>query len=162
MEKITSLARQLQSDARLYPELRHLTLTEGEMFAWNHTASAITYDPHATQAEALLMHEYGHALLGHVGYAHDIDLVKIERAAWDKALEIAHHYHVSIPKDLVEESLDTYRDWLHDRSLCPSCEATGIQTAPQQYRCLACGTSWRVNEARTCALRRYRTKKHPL
>ena len=82
-------------------------------------------------------------------------------AAWDKALQLAPEYDVAITDELIEESLDTYRDWLHSRSLCPHCNATGVQTATRHYQCLACHHAWRVNEARTCALRRYETKKRP-
>ena len=84
----------------------------------------------------------------------------MERAAWDKALELAKTVNVDIDEELIETSLDTYRDWLHDRSTCPSCNATGIEASKQQYECISCHTTWRVNEARDCSLRRYTTKKH--
>lgn len=161
MEKITSLARQLKNNASGIPHLANLTLQAGEIFGWNHTACVITYNPSVKHAGAYLLHEYGHALLDHHGYKHDIDLVKLERAAWDKAFAIASSYDVTIEDTLVEDALDTYRDWLHDRSLCPHCESTGIQQGRHAYRCLACSATWTVNEARTCALRRYSTKKRP-
>jgi hypothetical protein len=80
----------------------------------------------------------------------------MERAAWEKAGELAPTYEVTIQPDLVEQQLDTYRDWLHDRSVCPNCEANGVQTDVNHYRCLTCDDTWRVNDARRCALRRYR------
>lgn len=160
MEKITSIAKKLKNNASGIPHLANLTLSQGEIFSWSHTARAITYDVHMSHADAYLLHEYGHALLVHASYTHDIDLLKMERAAWDKALEIAPMYGVSIDDDLVEDALDTYRDWLHDRSLCPTCGATGLQIESHTYRCFACFTTWSVNEARGCTLRRY-TKKRP-
>ena len=161
MEKITSLAKKLQSKAARSTHLHHLTLRQGEMFGWDHTACAITYNAAAPHAAAYLLHELGHALLKHTGYRYDIELLKMERAAWDKAITVASEYGVAIHEDVIEDALDSYRDWLHNRSLCPACGATGMQTAPGSYTCVACNTSWRVNEARTCALRRYRTKKRP-
>ena len=149
MEKITSLAKKLQSKAARHSNLQHLTLTQGEMFSWDHTACAITYNPTADNAAAYLLHEYGHATLGHAGYQRDIDLLKMERAAWDVALDIAAELSLSIDDDLIEDALDSYRDWLHARSLCPTCGATGVQAAPSGYRCLACSATWQVNDARS-------------
>lgn len=160
MEKITFLVKNLKSSAASKPQLRSLTLKKGELFSWNHTACAITYNPGAENAEAYLLHEFSHALLGHKEYAKDIELLKMERAAWDKAIEIAGTFNVNIDEDLIESALDTYRDWLHSRSTCPSCGATSIETDKQQYECIACHTTWYANEARDCSLRRYTTKKH--
>lgn len=159
MEKITSLVKKLKSRASQEPYLHGLTFTEGETFSWDYTANAITYQPRADDIAAYLLHEFSHALLRHNTYASDIDLIKMERAAWDSALLIAKDYTVTIDDNLVENALDTYRDWIHSRSLCPTCTATGIQSAKGQYTCVSCHTTWRVNEARTCALRRHQTKK---
>ena len=160
MEKITSLVKNLKSSASAEPQLHSLTLKKGELFSWNHTACVITYNPEAENAETYLLHEFSHALLQHKEYAQDIELLKMERAAWDKAATLASSFNVHIDDDLIESALDTYRDWLHDRSICPACIATGIETSKQQYKCIACLTTWHVNEARDCLLRRYTTKKH--
>jgi hypothetical protein len=80
----------------------------------------------------------------------------MERDAWDKANEIAEIYHLEINDEIVQSTLDTYRDWLHERSNCPVCQASGIQIEKYAYRCIACNHKWRVNEARICALRRYK------
>lgn len=160
MEKITSLVRKLKNSAASEPQLHSLTLQKGELFSWNHSACAITYNPHNKNAESYLLHEFSHALLGHKEYSKDIELLKMERAAWDKALALAGTFNVKIDNQLIESSLDTYRDWLHDRSICPACAATGIEINKQHYECIACHTTWRVNEARSCELRRYVAKKH--
>ncbi len=163
MEKITSLAAKLQRDARRQPHLAHLILKQGELFGWDHTACAITYHPGAPDAQLYLLHEFGHALLGHRTYTRDIDLVTMERAAWERAGELATSYDITLSDELIEQALDSYRDWLHARSLCPTCGATGVQVATGTYHCLACHRDWRVNEARRCGLRRYNvTKKRPL
>lgn len=160
MEKITLLAKKLKNSVAETPQLHSLTLQTGELFSWSHTACAITYNPTTENAEAYLLHEFGHALLQHQGYTRDIELLKIERAAWDEAVKQARIFGVRISEELIETALDTYRDWLHDRSTCPTCGATGIETDKQLYTCIACRVSWRVNEARDCSLRRYTTKKH--
>lgn len=159
MEKITSLIEKLQSSAAKTPSLANLTFLKGESFSWNHATRTITFNPSDPLASVYLLHELGHALLKHADFRHDVELLQIERAAWDKATEIAKQYDIHIDSDTIEDSLDTYRDWLHNRSLCPECNATGIQTGTLMYRCVACGVSWQVNEARTCALRRFSTKK---
>lgn len=159
MEKITSLLKKLKSKAASEAHLHHLTFKEGEMFGWNHTACAISYNPSAKDAQMYLLHEFGHALLGHTSYSRDIVLLKMERDAWEAARELGSEYGVHMSDEIIEGSLDTYRDWLHSRSLCPRCSATGIQSKSQQYSCPACRTTWEVNEARTCALRRYTKKR---
>ena len=107
---------------------------------------------------SLLIHELSHALLGHDTYASDVALLKLEREAWNKALELSEHYDVSIDESTIESHLDTYRDWLHARSLCPTCKSNGYQVKKSLYRCLACSSEWKVNEARLCGLKRYTTK----
>lgn len=159
MEKITYLAKKLQNNADTIPHLKSLILKKDELFSWNHHAYAITYNPSSENAAEYLLHEYSHALLQHQNYEHDIDLIKLERAAWDKALEIAPQYAIDIDESLIETSLDSYRDWLHSRSLCPHCHSTGLQASHQDYYCPACTTTWHVNEAKTCALRRYIKKR---
>lgn len=159
MARITSLISRLKTNSELTTALPDLTLKQGEIFGWDHNACVITYDPAEPEAEQLLLHEIGHALLGHADYQRDIELIEMEAAAWERARQLAAKIGSSIDDDLAEDMLDTYRDWLHARSKCPHCSAIGIQTKSSEYRCLACRHTWRVNEARTCALRRYQTTK---
>ena len=104
---------------------------------------------------AELLHELGHALLGHADFAQDIELIQMERDAWETAREISRKYGVKIADDEVETALDAYRDWLHARSLCPRCGQTGVQSRENlEYRCLNCGAKWVANDARSCGLKR--------
>jgi len=149
MPSITSLIVKLQKD---YPKL---TFAEGDDFRWSPADKAIIYRKDSDDAASLL-HELSHAILGHENYKKDISLIEMERDAWHNAKEItAPLYDEVITDEIIEEALDSYRDWLHARSICPACQATGIQTKKGEYRCLACRTQWRVNEARVCELRRY-------
>ena len=140
--------------AKLADDFPALQFTEDVDFRWSDKDSTVYYDPHGDAA--LLLHEIAHAELKHVSYERDITLLEMERDAWDHAIKhLFPRYGITPREELVDEALDTYRDWLHARSMCPHCQSTGIQTRVSSYKCLACGTKWRVNEARICALRRY-------
>lgn len=150
MPSIRSIIKTLQRD---YPEY---SFEAADGFWWSATKETIFYDPKATNSLYFTLHELSHAILGHSGYKRDIELLRLERDAWDYAASIlSKTYDISFQSSIVQENLDTYRQWLHARSTCPECDTTGIQSKNDLYRCLACGHKWRVNEAKLCALRRY-------
>jgi len=131
----------------------------GADFRWDPTQKTIFYNE-ASSDTASLLHELAHAILGHESFNKDIELIEIERDAWTHATkQLSPIYDIAIPNEIVEEALDTYRDWLHARSTCPNCSATGVQTKKGTYSCIVCSTHWRVNDARVCALRRYTLTK---
>jgi len=130
----------------------------GDYFLWSSSDNTIYYDDNAKNRSIFLLHELSHALLGHINYARDIELIAMERQAWDNAIKLAPEYDLIIPDQIVETTLDSYRDWIHARSKCPRCEATGVQTEKYVYICPSCSHRWQVNEARTCSLRRYEIK----
>lgn len=139
-----------------------LSFIEADQFSWSPNNRTVYYTLDTPNAEALLLHELSHALLGHRSYERDVELVSMETAAWEKASDYlkANAIHFAgIPLNLseavIQDHLDTYRDWLHARSTCPNCSANGYQTDVLKYTCPACSHSWKVNEARLCALRRY-------
>lgn len=150
MVSINYLVKKVALD---FPEI---SFHVSEDFLWSYEHQTIYYQPNNPEAASFLLHELGHALLTHSSYSRDIELIKLERDAWDYALcNLAPRYKLSIKEDVIQDNLDTYRDWLHNRSQCPSCQSTGLQIKSRTYRCLACNKLWRVNEARLCALRRY-------
>jgi hypothetical protein len=152
MQSILLLADNLQKD---YPQF---SFTAGGEFRWAPDNQSIFYDQ-ASSDTAALLHELSHAILAHTDYHRDVELLELERAAWRFAAgHLAKKYKVVISNDQIEDSLDSYRDWLHARSTCPNCKAIGLQTKPDQYKCIACFEVWRVNDARACALRRYKVK----
>lgn len=146
-----SLLNHLQSD---FPAL-DFTLSDG--FRWAAASQTVFHDPTSPDYAPQLLHETAHGLLGHTGYSYDIDLLKLEREAWEKARQLGEVYSVTITEDFVEDALDSYRDWLHARSRCPKCALTGIQTSTHFYACLVCSQKWQVNDARTCGLKRIKT-----
>lgn len=143
---------------KLIADFPAITFAAGQRFAWSPDTKTVFYDEADDNLE-LLLHELSHGILGHHEYLKDIELLSMETAAWDKARELGEKYAVTIDKDASEDNLDTYRDWLHARSSCPTCNAVGYQSSKDTYTCVACTGTWRVNEARLCALRRYSVKK---
>jgi hypothetical protein len=104
------------------------------------------------------LHETGHALLGHTSYQADFELVRLEAAAWERAKSLALSLDMTIDEGHIQNCLDTYRDWLHKRSLCPSCGTQSLQQGDfVHYRCHNCHTKWRVGTDRFC--RAYRQTK---
>lgn len=151
MPSMNTLLERIEAD---YPDL---TFTAGERFEWHPTGSTIVYDLEDPDFDAHLLHELGHATLKHNGYDRDIDLIAMERDAWQAAkLDFGPRYDVDVPSEVLHHDMDTYRDWLHERSTCPHCGSSGIQTKQREYTCVTCRKTWRVNEARSCSLRRYK------
>ncbi len=150
MPSTTWLFKQLQKD---FPRF---TFQKADGFWWSARDQTIYLDTTSEHYEHFTLHELSHALLDHTGYKYDVELIKLERDAWHyAATDLGPRYHITIDEAIVQDNLDTYRDWLHARSTCPDCKTIGIQTKQQHYHCLGCGHSWRANEARICALRRY-------
>lgn len=152
MPSTPSLILKLQT---AYPDF---SFVEGRQFSWSPADQTITYNLKEPYAFLLLLHELSHALLDHREYRRDVELIAMETAAWDEAKKYAKEYGIEVNEDAVQDHLDTYREWLHARSTCPECSATGYQARASLYECPACTHTWRVNEARLCALRRYSLK----
>lgn len=86
----------------------------------------------------LVLHELGHALCEHKNYGTDAERLKMERQAWEKARELAKKYEVEYVEELVEEKLDSYREWLHQKSTCKRCGLTMYQKRNGGYFCPQC------------------------
>jgi hypothetical protein len=137
-----------------YPDI---AFVQGDTAQWSSTKRQIIYVAD-TRPESVwaLLHELGHALLGHDSYASDVELLQKEAAAWANACSIALGYKLQIDLEHIEACLDTYRDWLHKRSTCPDCSAQGLQQSKELYSCFNCQATWKVTEHRFC--RPYRLK----
>lgn len=152
MAKTSSLSARLAND---FPEL---TFAQSDDFYWSSPDQIVYLAPLSSPEDKMIaLHETAHGLLAHTDFVRDIDLLRIEREAWAHAISLAPRYDIVIDETLVEEMLDTYREWLHARSTCPNCSLTGIQSKKGSYRCLGCAHTWRVNDARRCGLKRYST-----
>lgn len=141
-----------------YPDLR---FSAGSQFCWSPETGEIFYNQTSDDQRSVwsLLHETGHALLEHAGYQADVELLRLEVAAWEKAHELAAWLGVKLDENHVQDCLDTYRDWLYKRSICPSCHTKCLQQDDHaHYRCFNCHTVWRVSTSRFC--RSYRTTKN--
>lgn len=144
---------------RLVASLPGITFVKATDFRWS-PVDRIIYHPDIIGVEDLaqLLHETGHAALGHVNYSSDAELINMELAAWKHACQSGKEYdiHLSIDDDMIQDAMDSYRLWLHNRSVCPRCSAVGIEKSKNLYRCISCTQEWQVNDARACQLRRYK------
>ncbi len=152
MPSMNSLLARLTSD---YPELR---FTPDSRYAWAPETHTVHFNAE-DHDEILLLHELSHGILGHKSYQEDLSLVNMEAAAWEKAREISSKYGISISEEVINDNLNTYRDWMHARSTCPDCSASGYQSGAKEYTCPACTCRWQVNEARLCGLKRKKIRQ---
>lgn len=151
----------LKGIVSMYPAI---TFIPGEVFSWSAGDNTVYYPSDAPFDEQFiysLLHEIGHADLMHNNFTNDLSLVAIERDAWEKSKEIAQKLGTSIDDEHIEKCMDTYRDWLYARSLCPNCHQCGLQTSKTAYKCVFCDHEWKVSESRLCKVTRRSIKKNP-
>jgi len=125
------LVKKLKTD---YPNLAFI---KGERFKFRYPKT-IVVDYDESNAELLLLHELGHAILGHRDFKTDVERLKMEAEAWEKAKELAERYRIDYNEEIVQAELDTYRDWLHKKSRCPKCGLTRFETSDGVYHCPRC------------------------
>lgn len=138
-----------------------LTFKPSQQFSWAPEKREISYIKGSSGQKSVwsLLHETGHALLEHDQYQADYQLIRLEVAAWEEAKRLATLVGVSIKEDHIQDCLDTYRDWLYKRSICPTCHTKSLQQNDfVHYRCFNCSTAWRVTPSRFC--RSYRSTKN--
>lgn len=141
-----------------YPKFKFV---EGDNYIWSPEESCVYYDISrlgTVEGQLSLLHEVGHATLAHETYTHDIDLLKYELDAWERAKIFAKDYSVKVDQDYIEDCLDSYRDWLKKRSTCPDCSFVNFQTSHSKYDCFNCGCSWRVPVSQICRIQRRKIK----
>jgi Domain of unknown function (DUF955). len=144
----------LKNLTRDYPSL---TFKAGAEFYWSPKEQIVYHRGSRRRSDAwTLLHEASHGILQHKTFKSDYELLQLELAAWEKARELAKHYSITIDLDHIEDCLDTYRDWLHKRSLCPGCGMKSLQEDSTTYSCFNCNEKWRVSSSRLC--RPYRSR----
>lgn len=151
----------MQLLSQLIQDFPDITFEPGNDFHWSPKTQSVTYRQNLLAlkpGEWTLLHELGHGVLSHRTYQSDLELLQLEVAAWQKAEEIAQKYGMEIPDEHIQNCLDSYRDWLHLRSTCPTCNVHSLQTDANHYKCLNCGQVWSVTNSRFC--RPYRRKEH--
>lgn len=130
--------------------LKKYKCVPGKRFAYNSATDTVTYvapDLSSPKGIMALLHEIGHAKLGHKTYEYDFELLKMEEDAWDEARLDAKKYCVPINEDHIEECLRTYREWTYKRATCPKCRTSfGLQKSSTLFKCIHCEAEWRVNK----------------
>lgn len=135
MPKLKALISKVSSD---YPDL---SFEKSEVFTFR-PPNTILYNSNQEGAELTLLHELGHYLDEDKDYSSDIALLRIEAKAWQRAESLAEQYDISWDEDFAQAKLDSYRDWLHQASLCSICEINGYQDKTGHYHCPLCGKQW--------------------
>lgn len=147
--------------ASLRSQFPVLDFQPGATFSWSPASKQVIYkesvDPSDEIANWSLLHEAGHALLDHNSYDTDFQLLLMEVSAWGKAKELAKKFKLTIDESHIQDCLDTYRDWLYQRSTCPNCTVCSLQKDRNTYQCFNCATVWHVSASRMC--RPYRRKQ---
>lgn len=136
--------QQIRTD---YPNVR---IENSEKSYWDPVEQIIYFNPDQQNPIWSLLHEVGHMKRGHSKYSLDIELLIMETEAWQSAKELSAKYDIELDNDYIEDCLDSYRDWLHKRSMCPRCKQTGVQSNQLLYTCLNCGSKWKVSISRFC------------
>lgn len=144
----------LEEVQRDYPDIKFVP---DETFRWSSEKRIVYYDPSVENPSWSLLHELGHMLKGHKGYKTDRKLVQMEVEAWSKAEELAKRYDYPIDPDYIQDCLDSYRYWQHERSTCPRCSQTGVEQTGGNYHCINCQKEWQVTPNRFCRV--YRKQK---
>lgn len=140
--KLHSFLVYLQST---YPEF---TFQLGQRFTFRppHTIilEPLTTPPQPNYA-LLTLHELSHALCKHKDYQTNLKRLKIEVEAWEYAKNLLKlhpewlkTYPLKWDEDFVQAQLDTYRDWLHQKSTCHTCHLTRFQAQNGTYYCPHC------------------------
>lgn len=135
MPKLKTLINRVSTD---YP---NLNFEQSEVFTFR-PPNTILYNSNQEGAELTLLHELGHYLDKDKDYSSDIALLRIEAKAWQRAESLAEQYNISWDEDFAQAKLDSYRDWLHQASLCPICEINGYQDKTGHYHCPLCSKKW--------------------
>ncbi len=132
MPKNTKFLAKLEE---LYPNY-HIHFGKKFMFR---PPKTIYFGPKSTpNFEFFALHELAHAELGHFNFKTDVERIKMEVAAWGKTKELCQKFGVEFDSSLAEEELDSYRNWLHQKSLCKKCGLTRYQTPNGTYHCPHC------------------------
>lgn len=147
------LIKQLEKD---FPAI---SFARADVFSWSPSDKTIFFVQGTKKGAWSLLHEMGHMLRAHISYDSDVELLHMEIEAWETAKQLAIKYGHDIDKDHIEQCIDSYRDWLHQRSTCIVCSQIGLEQVDGRYLCINCSHTWRVGHDRFCRV--YRKKIEP-
>ena len=108
--------------------------------------ATIYYDSSvASHFNLLLLHELSHALLGHFSFASLAERLQCERDAWQKTAQLCQEYRLPYDSAYAEANLDTYRDWLHQKTRCKTCGSTCLELDQHQLFCPFCQKTIKIS-----------------
>jgi NADH pyrophosphatase NudC (nudix superfamily) len=151
---------------RIRDDYPYVNFVEGSAFYWSPVTQQVFYkkgirETNLDSATHAILHELSHALLRHRSYTTDFQLLQMELAAWEHAKRLATYYNFVIDENHVQDCLDSYRDWLYKRSICPTCSTKSIQCDEKNsYQCFNCQTYWKVTSSRFCRPYRHFKEKN--
>lgn len=142
--------------AKVIRDFPAVNFKKSDEFLWSPSDSTVYYGNRKNDEASVwsLLHELGHAKLGHSHFVSDYELLRLEIDAWEEAKIIAKKYSLKISKDHIENCLDTYRDWIYLRSKCPTCDVHALQVDSKHYKCHNCLSTWKVSSSRFCRVHR--------
>ena len=147
---------------RDYPNLQ---FSEGAAFYWSPQTNQVFYNPkpkNTKYAQLSILHELAHAILGHTNYTSDFELLQLEMFAWERAKDLGKKYMVDVDDNYIQDCLDSYRDWLYKRSICPACANKSAQDDNMTYyQCFNCHSRWRVATSKFCRPYRHQKNESP-
>ena len=144
--------KQIDITKKLTSSYPSISIKPGDTYYWSPSDKTVYYKKNNSSPEGVwaLLHETGHAILEHEQYYTDVELLEMEMLAWEEAKSLAETLDITIDEDHIQDCLDSYRDWIHKRSLCPDCHLSGIQTDTETYTCVFCHRKWHVSSDRFC------------
>jgi hypothetical protein len=123
------------------------TFIPGRYFMWSPNTKTITYDSrriNTNNGRLALLHEIGHARLGHRIYKYDMELLDGDGSLGHRPRP-APRLGVKINEDHIASTISSYDEWLTKRATCPDCNNFSLQRGRDSYGCFACGAKWVVN-----------------
>ncbi len=136
-------------ERKIIKDFPQIQFNPGKFNMWSPSNDTVFYDTRRIKSNnglLGLLHELGHALLDHRRYKYDIELINMEMDAWDEARRLAPKYGLKIDEAHIARCISSYDYWLSKRATCPDCANFSLQNGRHQYKCFACGMSWKVNQ----------------
>ena len=129
----------LEAIKESYPEF---TFRPGRKFLFRPPKS-IYYLESDENFRFLLLHELSHALLGHFSFSRSLERLQIERDAWAKTRELCSLHSITFNEELAEIELNTYRDWVHQKTLCKHCGLSCLEVSSESLYCPFCQNEYK-------------------
>ena len=126
-----------------------LNISPGEEYYYDSLSDTVFYikkEIYSVLGYSSFLHEASHAILGHINYKSELELLATETRAWELAIKIAHTFDIKIPEKLISSSLESYESFALNRGLCPTCNRF-IISSMSQYQCLFCNTKWSCSQS---------------